>query len=402
MTILQQATDLYLRGFPGDYIKTHTGLSIQSVLKQNLVKGTRFSKADVQNYQISFIEKRFNHDEVEAAYREMSCEFDDLYQAGRSKKIMALDCGFGDYAKVFRSILGESRYRVLRDECWKLKQIATVRERYGVDNVFDKSTFDRFVNEVAVERGREKRTATLVERYGVEHSNQDPDILLRMQNTLRATMNDRHGVDYPTQIPEVAEKVRKSRQETMTSLYGAPDSVLVPEIREKIFEARRLNGTLNDSKPEDALEVLLQNRFGMDDVLRNVVVDDRYPFHVDYYIKSRDMFIELNGDRSHNDHWFDSSDERDQSLVRFWMGRADELESEFGGQSRYRSFIRVWTETDVAKREAARINKLNYLVFWDGSSSIDGEGRHPRLSDARAWFDGGCLDSIDWDSRQTY
>lgn len=89
----------------------------------------------MQNYQISFIEKRFNHDEVEAAYREMSCEFDDLYQAGRSKKIMALDCGFGDYAKVFRSILGESRYRVLRDECWKLKQIATVRERYGVDNV---------------------------------------------------------------------------------------------------------------------------------------------------------------------------------------------------------------------------------------------------------------------------
>lgn len=36
--------------------------------------------------------------------------------------------------------------------------------------------------------------------------------------------------------------------------------------------------------------------FGKTDVLRNVCVDNRYPYHVDFYVKSHDLFIELNGD----------------------------------------------------------------------------------------------------------
>src|SRR5699024_4649363 len=169
----------------------------------------------------------------------------------------------------------------------------------------------------------------------------------------------------------------KSRQKTMFDKYGAGNSVQIETIRNKIFEARRKNNTLNTSLPEIVLGKMLREHFGKDDVLRNVIVDQRYPYHVDYYIKSLDLFIELNGDRSHNDHWFDSSNPDDIQTLLGWIDSMNRIEKESGSKSRYRRFIRVWTETDVAKRNIAREHNLNYLVFWDGTSKVRGDKRIP-------------------------
>lgn len=398
MSKLSKATDFYLRGFPSSYIKRRTGISVQSLLKQLLAQGTVYTKDDITAYQIEYIRKRYSQDEIKEAYIQISRKYPDLYKAGHAKKIECLGCGFGNHARVFRALLGDVIYDALKSQCWHEKQSASVRQKYGADNVFCKGVFETVVSPEALAEGRAKRTETMLARYGVEQPNQNEAVKQRMRETYVRTHRERYGVDNPTQRPEVAKRVSQSRQQTMLARYGAPNSVQVKAIRDKIFEARKANGTLNSSKPEDMLYQLLVDRFGADDVFRNHFVDSRYPWHVDFYIKSLDLFIELNGDRCHNTHWFDADSVSDRQTRDAWIENAERTEAETGKSSRYRKYVATWTETDVAKREAARTHDLNYLVFWDGSS----KNGIPCLCDANAWFRDGCPMPSEWHAENTY
>ena len=332
----------------------------------------------------------------------MSEKYDNLEIASHKKGIIVLGCCFGDYAKVFRSILGAEKYKELRNTCWKKKQTKTVKEKYGVDNVFDKSTFDSFVTPEAVAIGRAKRSETMMERYGVEEPNQNPEICEKMLVSMRKTMLERYGISYNMQRPECAKKAAEKRQQTMLEKYGVKNSVQSDKIRGAIFESRRKNGTLNSSIPEEFLYQMLIDKFGEDDVIRNKIIDNRYPFHVDFYIKSRDLFIELNGDRSHYTHWFDENNERDRQVLQAWIDNDKRISESTGKKSRYSRYIKTWSKTDVEKRQYAKKNHLNYLVFWDGSSKQKNKHRVPCLIDANAWFADGCPNPSEWHKENTY
>lgn len=397
MSQFDKAVDFYLRGFNGQYIKRRTGISIQSLLKQLLSNGVRYTKSDIVEYQIKYIRNKFSADDIKAAYIEISRKHADLYKASKGKHIECLGCGFGDYPKVFRALLGEDAYRQLSAQCWHEKQSSVIMEKYGVDNVFCKEAFEKVVDKDAVAEGRKKRIATLMERYGVTAPNADHEIAARMQKTLRETNIERYGVASAMQVPDIAKKASLHRQDTMTERYGAANSTQVPAIRDKIFASRKSNGTLNTSKPEDALYAMLVERFGKDDVARNFF-DKRYPWHVDFYIKSLDLFIELNGDKCHNTHWYDEDSVSDRQTVEAWIENMVRLEAETGKQSRYRKYIETWTIKDVSKRNTAAENRLHYLVFWDGSN----KGGVPRLKDAREWFTAGCPMPECWHKENTY
>ena len=304
MNKFDKAVVFYLRGFGSAYIKRRTGISMQSLLKQLLAKGIKYTKEDIVRYQIEYIKSKFSTDEIVEAYCDISKRYPNLEQARRGRHIECLGCGFGDYPKVFRALLGLDVYKSLVSKCWHIKQTEVVRNKYGVDNVFQKETFDFFVSQDAVERGRQKRLVTLIDRYGVESPNANPEIAEKMQSTLKSTMQERYNVDNPMQIKTVALRSAKSRQKTMRKKYGAPNSVQIDSVRNQIFESRKKNGTVSSSAPEDALYEMLILRFGCSNIVRNYV-DERYPYHVDFYVKPLDLFIELNGDRCHNNHWYD-------------------------------------------------------------------------------------------------
>lgn len=398
MSQFDKAVDFYLRGFNGTYIKRRTNISIQSLLKQLLAQGIRYTKDDIVVYQVQYIQKHYSCEDVRLAYMNIIRKYTDLEKARRGHHITCLGCGFGDYPRVFRKILGDDVYKSLSGAMWHEKQAKTVHDKYGVDNVFDKSVFDKVVSEDAILKGRVKRVRTLQERYGVSSPNADPNIAAKMQQTLRQTNMARYGVENAMQRADIAAKSCANRQKTMLERYGAANSVEVSEIRNRIFGIRNANGTSSTSKSEDMLYDMLVNRFGADDVLRNFNGDSRYPFHVDFYIKSLDLFIELNGDRCHNDHWFDASSVSDRQTAEAWLKNAEKLEVETGKSSRYRKYLHVWTESDVLKRNTARKNKLHYLVFWDGGN----KSGVPTLIDANAWFSDGCPMPEMWHAENTY
>ena len=117
--------------------------------------------------------------------------------------------------------------------------------------------------------------------------------------------------------------------------------------------------------------------FGEDDVIQEYEPNERYPFFCDFYIKSRDMFIEVNIHWTHGEHWFDESDEKD-------IDRLNKLKLKSSSKY-YENAVKVWSERDVRKRLTAMKYTLNYVTFWDKS-----------LEDFHSWVDAGCPDSKDW------
>lgn len=398
MNKIDKARDLYLRGFNSEYIKRRTGIPMQSLLKQLLAKGERYDKSDIIRYQIEYISSKYTAEAVEDAYEKIIGSISDIERARKGRRIECLGCGFGDYPKVFRAILGDARYSTLKNKCWKKKQNETVKAKYGVDNVFRKETFSAVVSREKAAEGRRKRKATMLARYGVAEPNQNPEFKKRAIDNMHKTMKAKYGVEHAMQRPEMAVSASKARQRTMLERYGAANSVQVKEIREKIFSKRAANGTVNTSEPENALYAMLAEKFGEEHVRRNAIIDNRYPYHVDFYIDTVDLFIELNGDRTHNGRWFDPDSERDRQALAAYAENAARIEADTGKISRYRKYIRVWSITDVEKRSCAKKNNLHYLVFWDGSR----KGGKPQLSDARAWFEDGCPMPEEWRKENTY
>ena len=133
---------------------------------------------------------------------------------------------------------------------------------------------------------------------------------------------------------------------------------------EKCHDTKKANGTLFSSKPEDIVGVLLRRKFGKSNVFMHHKTS-LYPFACDFYIKSFDLYIELNIYMTHGGHWFDAQDPSDVAILDDIQRRSDAL----GNRNRYQKKIEVWAGTDLKKRDVAIRNNLNYLVFWDDDLS---------------------------------
>lgn len=240
------------------------------------------------------------------------------------------------------------------------KSKATCLGRYGVENPFELSD----VQEQIRQHWRDT--------YGVDN----PSQVLEIQKKRVETMLERFGVENPFANEDVKEKIRRTNLEK----YGVEYVSQNPDIKQKVSDAKRENGTFNTSAPEQWLLEMLVSVFGEHDVLTQHNTDLRYPFHCDFYIKSRDMFVELNAFWTHGNGWFNEESIADNIMLSDWIQGCETKDSEF-----YNNAIQNWTTTDVVKRETARKHRLNYVVFWDN-----------QLDDAKLWFALGCPDGQDW------
>lgn len=83
--------------------------------------------------------------------------------------------------------------------------------------------------------------------------------------------------------------------------------------------------------------------------------DSRYPYSCDFYIKSKDLFIELNLHWTHGGHPFDKNNPEDLVKLNAWK----EKENKY-----YNNAIHTWTELDVNKKMCAEEHKLNYITIY--------------------------------------
>ena len=158
------------------------------------------------------------------------------------------------------------------------------------------------------------------------------------QQTNKKHLYDKYGVTNIFQLPS-----------TQAKLHNKKDQMQMHR-----NEAKRKNKTFKISKKEDEAYDLLCKKFGEDDVIRQYY-SDVYPFNCDFYIKSLDLYIECNFSWTHGGHWFDENDENDIAQLNKWKEQ---------GTQYYLNAINTWTIRDVKKRNIAKENNLNYIVFW--------------------------------------
>ena len=169
------------------------------------------------------------------------------------------------------------------------------------------------------------------------------------------------------QTKETNESLAKISQKMMGHTFN---SNMPPEKREevnnKIFDTMRKNGTFNKSKGEENFYNYLLNLYSKDDIKRQYNKDPRYPFRCDFYIKSKDLFIEYQGAFEYGPHPFDPNNEEDLKLLEEWKEKANLK----GPKSRYWNYIYWWTEKDPLKLKYLRENKLNFMLIYPTSNII--------------------------------
>lgn len=124
----------------------------------------------------------------------------------------------------------------------------------------------------------------------------------------------------------------------------------------KSYMTKKKNKSFNSSKPEKEFKKFLIKKFGEKDVFYQYK-DSRYPWYCDFYIKSEDLFIELNLTWTHGGHKFNKLNLEDIKTLNYWKNRAQE-------SNYYKTAVKVWTELDVIKQKTAKQNNLKYITLY--------------------------------------
>lgn len=207
---------------------------------------------------------------------------------------------------------------------------------------------------------KQKMEETSIKKYGVKYLFQAKEI----KEKIRQTCLQKYGTDWTAQ----ADIVKQHQKETLLKKYGVTNSYCIPdvlksfqerkeEIQNKRDNTKRKNKTFGTSIPEQKSYKLLLTIFNQNDILRQYKDKDRYPYNCDFYIKSLDMFIECNYFWTHHGHYFDKTNQEDINELQKMINLSET-------HNFYKGAIKVWTESDIQKRDTAKQNNLNYKVFW--------------------------------------
>ena len=211
------------------------------------------------------------------------------------------------------------------------------------------------------EEQRQKIAATCMERYGASR-------YLDSEEGRKKNIEVRSNPDFRKKMHDIisSDEVQEKTKATCVERYGVASPMQLTETVEKVIVSKLKNGNWKTSKLENHMYDMLCEKFGETDVIHQYIDSDRYPYVCDFYIKSLDLFIELNAHWTHGFHWFDCMNENDLKTLNEWKLK---------GWSYF-----VWTVRDLEKRNTAIQNHLNYLVFWKND-----------LSDFKEWLSADVL-----------
>lgn len=127
------------------------------------------------------------------------------------------------------------------------------------------------------------------------------------------------------------------------------------------YATKKLHDSFNTSKYEESYYKYLLTKYDSDDIVRQYS-DERYPFNCDFYIKSEDLFIELNYHWTHGGHAFNANCEHDLEILR--TIREKQKIDENGKKNMYFYFEYIWTVRDVLKYKTLLENNLNFIIIY--------------------------------------
>lgn len=203
------------------------------------------------------------------------------------------------------------------------------------------------------EEAKRKQKETTLLKYGVSNVSQVPEV----KNKISISHSTDEWKDKVKQTKEIRygdpnynnmEKNRQTKQQRYgDSKYNNPD---------KNTATKHKNHTFNTSSYETDMYEYLVEKYGYEHVFKEYK-DPRYPFNCDFYIDTKDLFIELNIHPCHNFHPFNKNNIDD-------INRLNYLKEKAKTSDYYKNIIYVWTISDPKKQQTASKNKLNYIMLY--------------------------------------
>ena len=254
---------------------------------------------------------------------------------------------------------------------------SSIREKYGVDNPFQSPEIKNKIRQTnnarygvdnpnQSEKIKNKSRNTSFNRYGCNYASQSDEF----KNKVKRTCLEKYGVAYALQSDIIKDKSRK----TCLKKYGTnyyvqssnfkqlfDDKSFIKNAKRKEHETRKIKGSYKQSKQEEQFYKLLCDLFDENDIERQFFCE-RYPFNCDFYIKSKDIFIEYHGSQFHNRRAFNIEIHKDE--LNELKRKAEEIHRIQDKRNQYDAIIYTWTDLDVRKLEIAKANNLKYLVFY--------------------------------------
>lgn len=261
---------------------------------------------------------------------------------GKRNKLFADTCGKGScYCKVREKTMiqkyGVPQLAITPEVIEKIKK--TKKERYG----------DEFFCNI------EKRIKTNLAKYGQVGAVSEEIIAKR-----KKTCKERFGYESAMQSDVIKDKVRQ----TCLLRYGVDNYRKTEECLKKIVESKKRNGTANTSKYERNAYQWLIEYYGPEDIVAQYK-DERYKnpinghtYHCDFYIRSKDLFIELQIFWGHGPHPFNENDKNDIALL-------EEIKEKIKEKPIYQRLVNCWTKDDVCKRQVAKLSGIKLLEVYD-------------------------------------
>ena len=118
------------------------------------------------------------------------------------------------------------------------------------------------------------------------------------------------------------------------------------------------NNSFIKSKIQDDTYNELRKYFNEEDIFKEHKTE-KYPYKCDFYIKSIDTYIEVQGSQFHNHHPFNKENNNDIKELNKLI-----VKSKLNPKSQAIGIINTWTITDIQKRNLAKENNLNYIEIW--------------------------------------
>jgi len=257
--------------------------------------------------------------------------------------------------------IGSKRYR----ERPNINDIKYLYVELGIPNkdlreYFRSETIIKYINnELHLTKSQQQRKQNQQRTMGVSNPSQLPDFA----DKARKTFMKNYGVDWVSKSKQIQNK----KDNTKIVKYGDKH---YNNSEKRYNTKRKLKEELGfDSKMEYKLYQILLQYFDKEDILIHYKDKERYPYNCDFYIKSKDLFIELYGYWTHGFNYkrqfvglFDEYNHEHIKLLEFWKKQSINHPVEKIRED-YKTAIYTWTKLDVLKKKYVENNHLNMIII---------------------------------------
>lgn len=292
--------------------------------------------------------------------------------------------GYCFHCSIYCEYHKQDKLKKMQDTCEKNNG---VKNPYQIPRVKQKAR-DFYNNPDNVEKRNIKMQNTKLQRYGYKNNFSSPDPKLNGRAKCKELYGDeeifktehfkevtaknnikKFGKKSYSQTDEYknlfkdkewVERRENKKNKTVKARYGCKYVTQSKEFKDKRLNTLRKNNSFNASKPEDRCYELLKSKFN--DVIRNYSTDNRYPFNCDFYIPSKDLFIECHFHWTHGGTPFNKDNQEHLKQLEKWRSKNTQF---------YKNAEEVWIKRDPKKLKTFIDNKLNYKIFYTEKEFIE-------------------------------